>query len=217
MSTVLPQTIKNPALLIGASREEALAMAYKLLNSEKSVDLHIYSPEGKSALHPMANIQELIREMALPPFESPCKVFLIEDAEKMLPSSSNALLKTLEEPNPDTFFILLTNNPDRLLPTVRSRLHPISYTCEETTAFNLEPYLSLAQNEKWDALLEALPDLEEQEPATLFKAFLIWAAKQRDPSLFQKMSTQIATAQKALDHNIKLRTVLLHLFSFIWS
>ncbi|NGX37470.1 MAG: DNA polymerase III subunit gamma/tau [Chlamydiae bacterium] len=217
MSTVLPQTLKNPCLLIGASRSDALALAKELIGSAKidsgnHPDLHIYIPEGKSDLHPMANMQTLIREMALPPFESPCKVFLIEDAEKMLPSASNALLKTLEEPSPDTFFILLTNHPDRLLPTVRSRLHPISYTQIDPEAFDLSPYLSLAQNEKWDALLDALPNLEEENPTTLFKGFLTWVAEQKNPNLFQKASALIVTSQKALDHNVKLRTVLLNLF-----
>ena len=44
-------------------------------------DLHVYAPEGKSDLHPIASIHQIINEMALPPFEAKNKVFVIEDAE----------------------------------------------------------------------------------------------------------------------------------------
>jgi DNA polymerase-3 subunit delta' len=49
------------------------------------------------------------------------KVFIIDEAELIDPVAQNALLKTLEEPPPRTFIILVTSRPDRLLPTIRSR------------------------------------------------------------------------------------------------
>jgi len=58
------------------------------------------------------------------------KVFLIGDAELLVPQESspeaaNAFLKLLEEPPPDTTFIVTASDPDALLPTIRSRLLPI--------------------------------------------------------------------------------------------
>lgn len=49
------------------------------------------------------------------------KAVVIEPADRLHPSASNALLKTLEEPHTGTSFILVADRPDRLLATVRSR------------------------------------------------------------------------------------------------
>ena len=48
---------------------------------------------------------------------------VIEPAEAMNHQAANALLKSLEEPTPDTLLILITHQPARLLPTIRSRCH----------------------------------------------------------------------------------------------
>ncbi len=55
-----------------------------------------------------------------------CKVGVIHDADRMNDESQNALLKTLEEPPPQTLLILTTGNPAALLPTTRSRCQQIS-------------------------------------------------------------------------------------------
>ena len=49
------------------------------------------------------------------------RVALIRPAEAMNPSTANALLKSLEEPPPATLMLLVSSDPQRLLPTVRSR------------------------------------------------------------------------------------------------
>lgn len=84
-------------------------------------DLHIYRPEGKIGMHSIATMRSLSEEVYLPPYEGRRKVFIIHDADRMLPYSANALLKTFEEPSPDTVIILLSSSPDLLLPTILSR------------------------------------------------------------------------------------------------
>lgn len=49
------------------------------------------------------------------------RVVLVHPAEAMNRSTANSLLKSLEEPVPGTLFILVSNEPERLLPTIRSR------------------------------------------------------------------------------------------------
>ncbi len=62
------------------------------------------------------------------------KVFLIEEADRMNPPAQNALLKTLEEPAGRTAIILLTDQPDALLSTIRSRSQTIRFaSLEENT------------------------------------------------------------------------------------
>jgi DNA polymerase III subunit delta' len=97
------------------------------LTSLNHPDLHLYSPEGKSAIHTMENMRKLISEVALPPYNAPVKIFIIHDAHQMLPYSSNSLLKTLEEPSFDSYFILLTDCLEEMLPTLVSRCRKVPF------------------------------------------------------------------------------------------
>lgn len=59
--------------------------------------------------------------VAIKPYSSPRKVYIMNEAEKMTVQAQNALLKTLEEPPEYTVILLLTTNMDTLLPTILSR------------------------------------------------------------------------------------------------
>jgi DNA polymerase III subunit delta' len=83
-------------------------------------DVHYIVPEG--LVIPVDVIREaVIPEADRPPFESPYKVFVVEEADRMNDAAQNALLKTLEEPLSDTVFILISDNEEELLDTLRSR------------------------------------------------------------------------------------------------
>ncbi len=84
-------------------------------------DLHIYKPTGKLGMHPIDTMHQLSRDVYMSPHEGKWKVFIIHDVHRMLPSSANAMLKTFEEPPPDTVFILLSSNYRMVLPTILSR------------------------------------------------------------------------------------------------
>ena len=107
----------------------ALEIAQALMGRTKKEhpDIHLLLPDPKSDQHPVAHMRQLIQEAGLPPFEAPVKIFIIHDAEKMLPASSNALLKTLEEPPPHTHFILLTSQIELMLTTIVSRCCKIPF------------------------------------------------------------------------------------------
>lgn len=68
-----------------------------------------------------AESAEIIRKMSLKPYESDYKIMVIWQPERMNPTSANKLLKLLEEPPERTIFILVSDEPDRLLPTIISR------------------------------------------------------------------------------------------------
>ncbi len=55
------------------------------------------------------------------PHEGQALVFIVKDAHQISQEAANALLKTLEEPRPNTYFVLLTDRVGELLPTIRSR------------------------------------------------------------------------------------------------
>jgi DNA polymerase-3 subunit delta' len=87
-------------------------------------------PEGP--IIPVDVIREVVvPEAARSPFEARRKVFVIEEAHRMNPAAQNALLKTLEEPHADTVFVLISDQEEDLLETIRSRclivrLDPVS-------------------------------------------------------------------------------------------
>jgi DNA polymerase-3 subunit delta' len=105
----------------------ARAVAGFLLKRERSSDLHILGPEGKSGQYAIDTLREMIDKEHAAPFEGAGKVFILEDAERMQPASANALLKTLEEPTPDTTFILLSNSSQEMLQTILSRCAVLTF------------------------------------------------------------------------------------------
>lgn len=73
------------------------------------------------------SIRDIRRESVLSTMGSSRRVVIISRADEMNEESSNALLKTLEEPATNTLFILTSTFPERLLPTIRSRCHIVQF------------------------------------------------------------------------------------------
>ncbi len=99
-------------------------------------------PEKKTV--PVELIRQARADMYVQPNESEHKVYLFPRAQDMGVPSQNALLKILEEPPSYGVFLLLTDNPERLLPTVRSRctmlrLEPLSREILEPELRRLYP------------------------------------------------------------------------------
>jgi DNA polymerase-3 subunit delta' len=69
----------------------------------------------------------VVREIALRPFESSRRVFVIAEADRMNDESQNTLLKTLEEPSPFAHLVLVSSAPGRLLPTIPSRCRQVRF------------------------------------------------------------------------------------------
>lgn len=65
--------------------------------------------------------EQLNNDIYIKPYSSEYKIYIIPDANKMTEQAQNALLKTIEEPPVYAIIILLTENCDSLLPTIRSR------------------------------------------------------------------------------------------------
>ncbi len=90
-------------------------------------DIKHYRPEGKIGAHTIESLRQFIGEVYLKPYEAQKKFFIIHEAHRMLPVSANALLKTFEEPSPDSIIILLSGEKELLLPTVLSRCRTLSF------------------------------------------------------------------------------------------
>lgn len=64
---------------------------------------------------------QINNDIAIKPYSSPYKIYIMNEAEKMTVQAQNALLKTLEEPPAYAVILLLTTNVNTLLPTILSR------------------------------------------------------------------------------------------------
>ena len=73
------------------------------------------------------SIRDWARWLNVGPNEATQKIGVIEDADLLNPFSSNALLKTLEEPPAHALIILLARSAANILPTVRSRLMQVRF------------------------------------------------------------------------------------------
>jgi len=101
--------------------------------------------EGLRGLY-LAMVHGLRRRARQPPSEGPVQIFVIGDAEYLVPQeaspeAANALLKLLEEPPDGTRFVLTSSEPGRLLSTIRSRSVPVLLSplpTERVAAFLLE-------------------------------------------------------------------------------
>ena len=60
------------------------------------------------------------------------KVYLVDEVHMLSAAASNALLKTLEEPPEHVVFVLATTNPEKVLPTIRSRTQHLEFTLFST-------------------------------------------------------------------------------------
>ena len=96
-------------------------------------------PEKKTV--PVDLIRQARGDMYIQPNESDHKIYLFPRAQDMGLPGQNALLKVLEEPPAYGVFILLADNPNKLLPTVRSR-------CTELKLLPLEERTLLTQLQK---------------------------------------------------------------------
>src|SRR2546422_3162344 len=87
----------------------------------------LYAPIAGLASHPVASVRLLLKRLALPPAMGKRKVFIVGDAERLIPQlgtevAANALLKALEDPPADSVIIITAADPNALLPTIVSRV-----------------------------------------------------------------------------------------------
>lgn len=103
--------------------------ACRLVKSGNHLNVHFVEPDGQFIKR--EQIDQLIHELSKTAREKGRKFYVLQDAHRMNPSSSNALLKFLEEPTSQVTAILLSDQPHALLTTIRSRcqhmmLQPVS-------------------------------------------------------------------------------------------
>lgn len=100
---------------------------YAEATAERASNSGLYAaPPGSEGIY-VATVRSLVQRAALSPAMGKRKIFIVGDAERMVPQegadmAANAFLKLLEEPPANTTIILTSSEPGALLPTIRSRV-----------------------------------------------------------------------------------------------
>lgn len=110
----------------GENKPDGTCQACQQILSGNHPDVLLVDSNGKQSLS-IDQIRPLKEELAKSPVESTRRFFFINEAEKLTLSASNALLNLLEEPVAPVVSILISNNPDKILPTVRSRVQILNF------------------------------------------------------------------------------------------
>ncbi|NHA06128.1 hypothetical protein G7092_20130 [Mucilaginibacter sp. HC2] len=107
--------------------------------------------ENKQANINIAECHQIIKKLSFKPFESVYKILILWLPE-YLDKEGNALLKIIEEPQPNTLFILVAQNQDQILNTILSRTQLVKIPC--LTYDEIKQYLLTEHNQTEDAAAE---------------------------------------------------------------
>jgi DNA polymerase III delta prime subunit len=158
-------------------------------------------------------IREVKKDVYILPNEANQKAYIISDADSMNINAQNALLQILEEPPKHDVFILCTENPAALLPTVRSRcvelgVQPINIPAHNTDHALLAQHTDLMEFAKefvaalaYDnvKLMECMFRLDKLD-RNAFSDFLTFANENVILSLRKHSKSEYSSMRKALAH-----------------
>ena len=105
--------------------------------------------DGKAGAISVAEAREILDALSLKSYEGRGKYMIIWLPERMSAEAANRLLKIVEEPQPDTYFIFITHAPERIISTIRSRSQLIRLYPPQTqeTALLLQEKAGLSAQE----------------------------------------------------------------------
>ncbi len=113
----------DPNKASGQARPCRSCRSCQLIEAGRHPDVQLIEPDG---LHvKIDQVRALQHDLALRPMEGRYRVAIFDQFETATTEAQNALLKTLEEPPDYVVLILLTADPELLLPTIVSRCQPI--------------------------------------------------------------------------------------------
>ena len=138
-------------------------------------------PGKKSRVISVAQIRDLIHMAQVRPTEAAYKIGIVTGSERMRIEAANAFLKTLEEPPPDSIFVLLTTDAERLLETILSRCLRLNFA---SGLIRVDDAVSAWLTEAAAALAEGTP--------TLLQRYL----------LLQSLLTALASARERIEENL---------------
>jgi DNA polymerase-3 subunit delta' len=115
------------ALLCASGSDEACGSCPACQRVERGLHPDVQVVEAETAAIKIEQVRDLAREIGARPFEGRARAFVVDDAHAMTEQAMNALLKSLEEPAATSHVLLVTDAPQALLPTIRSRCQVLRF------------------------------------------------------------------------------------------
>lgn len=147
-----------------AGRACGQCKACQLLAAGTHPDYFLLEPEEPEKPIRVDQVRELVNFVVQTAQLGGRKVLLLEPAEAMNLNAANALLKSLEEPSGDTVLLLISHQPSRLLPTIKSRC--VQQACPQPTRQDARAWLAGALPGEPDEALDELLVLAGGSPLT---------------------------------------------------
>lgn len=161
----------------------------------------------------IATVRLLKNFLSQKPFNHFSKVVYIPEADNLNPESQNALLKNLEEPGKNNYFILTTSKTQRLLPTILSRCHKIKIASVKIQ--NENKAWPLSGNPKKDLNFAATMVNDKNEIKNLllsqleiYQQMLVASPSKENARIIKKLITAI----KFIDANVDPKSALDYFF-----
>lgn len=164
--------------------------------------------ENKLGLIGVSEANWIINRLSFSAYEGGSKVVLIMFPERMNAEAANKLLKSIEEPTPDTFFFLITNAPGKIIKTIRSRCRLVAVTPieKEELASTIEKKLNIDEEEavKWAAVaqgsygraIELINECDEENENFSDIISLFTLAKERNLAEMLELGADLASRGK---------------------
>ena len=195
----------------------ALSLTREILGMSEEMsehpDLFHLRPSGKMRIISVEKTRNLIGELNRTSNQGGAKVALLHESDRMKKEASNAFLKTLEEPPPETYLFLLTTRPYSILPTIRSRCMQVRISTSHTTTADPDWEDWLGKYRDWIKLMLDRKKLMSDRTTPVFAAYglaerLVSLIKQRADeeckAKLKELSQDVDDKEKdALDASIR--------------
>jgi MoxR-like ATPase len=158
-------------------------------------DLHLLSRDEDRSEITVDNIRELLKGLSLRPYYGGARFVIIDNAEEMNIAAANTLLTTLESPGNQVFFVLITSNVHRILPTIISRTQNFSFgylTSSEVSRIIAKRFPENISEEQLAQIVAAFPGSLDYLKSLI-----------DDPGLIPDFTTKIKTASAAVEAFIR--------------
>ncbi|HLP45886.1 MAG TPA: hypothetical protein VK469_08070 [Candidatus Kapabacteria bacterium] len=161
------------------------------------LDLRILQPDGQ--FYKKEQITYLVEDNFNRPMKGKKKIYILTGAHHMNPSSANAFLKVLEEPAPSNVFILLTDNLNGLLPTIKSRCQILKFS-------------PLSKKEITEYLVQQGEDAEKAQLKAYLSQSNMESVLTADFDEFMKKRAEVLAMLSGLLQNRGVEVTLMNLF-----
>ncbi|EOI9066396.1 TPA: DNA polymerase III subunit delta' [Streptococcus pyogenes] len=189
----------------------------QLIEQGDFADVTVLEPTGQVIKTDV--VKEMMANFSQTGYENKRQVFIIKDCDKMHTNAANSLLKYIEEPQGEAYIFLLTNDDNKVLPTIKSRTQVFQFPKNEAYLYQLAQEKGLLNHQAklvaklatntshLERLLQTSKLLELITQAERFVS--IWLKDQLQAYLALNRLVQLATEKEEQDLVLTLLTLLL--------